>query len=131
MFAAEYFSGTLASVDLAVEGTLRSQSFALGAQPEASARRAGELFFHDGTVGFQQWQSCASLHPGDARVDGLNWDLLNDGMGNPKNTKSLLLSYETPPTTAVGVGRRHDFDALGHTLHSVQSSVRGACCRRG
>jgi YVTN family beta-propeller protein len=103
MFAAEYFSGTLASVDLAVDGALRSQSFALGAQPEASARRAGELFFHDGTVCFQQWQSCASCHPGDARVDGLNWDLLNDGMGNPKNTKSLLLAYETPPTTAVGI----------------------------
>ncbi|MBL7648991.1 MAG: cell surface protein [Candidatus Hydrogenedentes bacterium] len=103
VFAAEYFSGTVASVDLAVDGVPRSQSFAIGAQPAASARRAGELFFHDGTVCFQQWQSCASCHPGDARVDGLNWDLLNDGMGNPKNTKSLLLSYETPPTTAVGV----------------------------
>ncbi len=103
VLAAEYFSGTLASVDLAVEGALRSQSFSLGVQPEASPRRAGELFFHDGTVCFQQWQSCASCHPGDGRVDGLNWDLLNDGMGNPKNTKSLLLSYETPPTTAVGV----------------------------
>lgn len=103
VFAAEYFSGTVASVELAVDGALRSQSFDLGVQPVASARRAGELFFHDGTVCFQQWQSCASCHPGDARVDGLNWDLLNDGMGNPKNTKSLLLAYETPPTTAVGV----------------------------
>ncbi len=103
VFAAEYFSGTIASVDLAVDVALRSQSFALGTQPDASPRRAGELFFHDGTVCFQQWQSCASCHPGDARVDGLNWDLLNDGMGNPKNTKSLLLAYDTPPTTAVGV----------------------------
>ena len=68
-----------------------------------TAIRKGERFFHDASVCFQQWQSCASCHPGEARVDALNWDLLNDGMGNPKNTKSLLLSYETPPTSATGV----------------------------
>lgn len=45
---------------------------------------------------------CASCHP-DGRVDGLNWDLLNDGIGNPKNTKSLLLSIETPPAMSLGV----------------------------
>ena len=74
-----------------------------GAEPTMTAVREGERFFHDGTVCFQQWQSCASCHPGAARVDALNWDLLNDGIGNPKNTKSLLLSYKTPPTTATGV----------------------------
>ncbi len=103
IFAAEYFSGTLASVDLAPEGTPLSQSFALGDEPAMSVVRAGELFFHDGSVCFQQWQSCASCHPGDARVDGINWDVLNDGMGNPKNTKTLLLSYDTPPTTVTGI----------------------------
>jgi cytochrome c peroxidase len=36
-------------------------------------------------------------------VDGLNWDLLNDGIGNPKNSKSLLLSFQTPPSMALGV----------------------------
>jgi len=49
------------------------------------------------------WQSCASCHPNDARVDGLNWDLLNDGIGNPKNTRSLLLAHQTPPVMALGV----------------------------
>jgi cytochrome c peroxidase len=33
----------------------------------------------------------------------LNWDLLNDGLGNPKNTKSLLLAHKTPPAMSLGV----------------------------
>jgi CxxC motif-containing protein (DUF1111 family) len=36
-------------------------------------------------------------------VDGLNWDLMNDGMGNPKNTRSMLYSHETPPVMSLGV----------------------------
>jgi mono/diheme cytochrome c family protein len=36
-------------------------------------------------------------------VDGLNWDLLNDGIGNPKNNKSLLLTHKTPPAMSTGV----------------------------
>ena len=59
-------------------------------------QRLGELLFHDATICYQQWQSCASCHP-DGRIDGLNWDLLNDGEGNPKNTKSLLLAHRTDP----------------------------------
>ena len=47
--------------------------------------------------------SCASCHPNNARVDGLNWDLLNDGIGNPKNNKSLLMAHETPPMMWLGV----------------------------
>ena len=64
--------------------------------------RYGEMTFNDGTVCFQQWQSCASCHP-YARMDGLNWDLMNDGMGNPKNAKPLLYSHETPPTMISGI----------------------------
>jgi cytochrome c peroxidase len=63
----------------------------------------GELNFHDARNCFQGWQSCSSCHPGEARVDGLNWDLLNDGIGNPKNTKSLLLTFATPPAMSGGV----------------------------
>ena len=37
------------------------------------------------------------------RPDALNWDLLNDGIGNPKNTLSLLLSHQTPPVMITGV----------------------------
>ncbi len=64
--------------------------------------RRGEMLYNDGSMCFQQWQSCASCHP-DGRIDGLNWDLLNDGMGNPKQTKSELLSHCTPPTMVTGI----------------------------
>jgi len=33
----------------------------------------------------------------------LNWDLLNDGVGNPKHTKSMLLAHRTPPAMSEGV----------------------------
>ena len=36
-------------------------------------------------------------------MDGLNWDLLNDGIGNPKNCKSLLFAHETPPAMVSGI----------------------------
>ena len=65
--------------------------------------RQGELAFNDASLCFQGWQSCASCHSSDARVDGFNWDLLNDGLGNPKNTKSLLFAPKTPPNMALGI----------------------------
>ena len=71
--------------------------------PEQDPLRFGELLFHDASHCFQQWQSCASCHPGEGRADGLNWDLLNDGIGNPKNTKSLLYSHQTPPAMITGI----------------------------
>jgi cytochrome c peroxidase len=74
----------------------------VGAGAENTAAGKGERLFHDATLGHQNWQSCASCHP-DGRVDGLNWDLLNDGIGNPKNTKSLLMSHRTPPAMSLGV----------------------------
>ncbi|MDD6029422.1 MAG: c-type cytochrome [Kiritimatiellae bacterium] len=64
--------------------------------------RRGEMLYNDGSMCFQQWQSCASCHP-DGRIDGLNWDLLNDGMGNPKQTKSELYTHCTPPTMVTGI----------------------------
>jgi len=36
-------------------------------------------------------------------VDGFNWDNLNDGIGNPKNAKSLLFAHATPPSMWLGV----------------------------
>jgi hypothetical protein len=67
----------------------KSLQISLGDEPEMSSRRRGELFFCDANLCFQNWQSCISCHPG-TRADGLNWDLLNDGIGNPKNGKSML-----------------------------------------
>lgn len=85
------------------EGLDFRRSFArLGPKPVPTVARQGEILFHDAIICYQRWQSCSSCHP-DARSDTLNWDLLNDGMGNPKNTKSMLLSHETPPSMASGV----------------------------
>lgn len=63
----------------------------------------GEKYFNDASHCFQNWQSCNGCHPGDARTDGMNWDLMNDGVGNPKNCKSLLLSHVTPPSMISGI----------------------------
>ena len=84
-------------------GTLKAESIPLGPKREMSAARKVEFYFHDATICLQGWQSWSSCHPGDARADGFNWDLLNDGIGNPKNTKSLLLAFQTPPSMWLGV----------------------------
>ncbi|MDR2117581.1 MAG: hypothetical protein LBP87_14485 [Planctomycetaceae bacterium] len=77
----------------------------LGAEPVWTEIRYGEMLFHDAILCQEHWQSCATCHP-DARSDTLNWDLLNDGPDNPKNTKSLFLSHKTPPSMAHGVRDR-------------------------
>lgn len=63
----------------------------------------GEKFFNDASHCFQNWQSCNGCHPGDGRTDGMNWDLMNDGVGNSKNCKSMLFSHVTPPSMISGV----------------------------
>ena len=98
--AALYYSGGVALVDTGTRAT--STVVSLGLSPELDPVRRGESIFHDATYCFQHWLSCATCHP-DGRADGLNWDLLNDGIGNPKNTRSLLLSHKTPPMMARGV----------------------------
>jgi DNA-binding beta-propeller fold protein YncE len=98
LFAANYYSDNLSIIDLE---NFKQRNFLI-AEPELSDELLGEKHFHDASLCFQSWQSCVSCHP-DARVDGLNWDLLNDGIGNPKNVKSLLLSHATPPAMSLGV----------------------------
>ena len=101
-YVANYFSDDLNAVGIAMEGRASVESLPLGASTTEDLVRTGERLFFDATICFQGWHSCATCHP-DTRVDGLNWDLLNDGLGNPKNTKSLLLSHETPPAMGTGV----------------------------
>ena len=88
-YVAEYFSDTIAIVDLQSDSPKTLGRVVLGPAPKPSAPRRGEMLFNDATLSFQHWQSSASCHP-DARMDALNWDLLNDGIGNPKNTRSLI-----------------------------------------
>ncbi|MDF7799601.1 Calx-beta domain-containing protein [Pontiellaceae bacterium B1224] len=102
VYAANYFSDSLTVADVTTGQEYAAQEMALGwVMPQTDVRFGKELF-HDATLSAQQWQSCVSCHP-DGRIDGLNWDLLNDGFGNAKNVKSLLQAHYTAPTTWTGV----------------------------
>lgn len=115
IYIAEYFSDSLGQVTLQ-DGQVESvESIPLGPVVPLTPERQGAILFNDARMCFQNWLSCASCHP-DARTDGLNWDLLNDGIGNPKNVKSMLLAHQTPPTTWLGI--RADAEA------SVRSGIR-------
>lgn len=103
VYAAEYFSDSIGITDLDPEVAMKAESIPLGKPVMMTEARKGEMLFHDATPSFQMWNSCASCHPGGARSGALNWDLLNDGILNPKNAKSLLLSHQTPPAMATGV----------------------------
>lgn len=100
VYVAGYFSDTLAQVPL--KGEVQPRKIALNEGFQPSRERLGEQYFNDASHCFQGWQSCATCHP-DSRVDGLNWDLLNDGMGNPKNTRTMFLSHRTSPVMTLGV----------------------------
>ncbi len=122
-YIAEHFTDSLGVVDVKPEIRPKARSIALGPKKALSAVRQGELFFHDAALCFQSWQSCSSCHPGDARVDALNWDLLNDGLGNPKNTRTLLLSHKTPPSMSLGVRSTAEL-AVRAGIRHIQFAVR-------
>lgn len=100
VYTANYYTGELVTFNGSGKDMVSSS---LGTALASTQKGKGDMYFHDATIGFQEWQSCASCHPNDARMDGLNWDLLNDGMGNPKNTKTLVLSHQTPPCMVSGI----------------------------
>ena len=107
LLVANYFSDTVSILDAATGG-IRAV-IQLGPAQEMTLDRRGEMLFNDARLCFQQWFSCASCHQEDATIDGLNWDLSNDGLGNPKNVKSLHDASDTPPEMWAGV--REDMDA--------------------
>jgi mono/diheme cytochrome c family protein len=125
VYVAEYFSDTLGVVNLAAEGLGRAGQIALGPKPKLTAARRGELVFHDARRSFQHWQSCATCHP-DGRADGLNWDLLNDGLGNPKNTRSMLLVHQGGPAMSLGVRATAESAVRAGFLHSLFATTREA-----
>jgi DNA-binding beta-propeller fold protein YncE/mono/diheme cytochrome c family protein len=119
VYVAGYFSNSVEMLQLEnnrVSVVIQTPKSPDGDFLEMTKAERGEMLFNDGRVCFQQWQSCASCHP-DARVDGLNWDLLNDGMGNPKNTKSLLFSHVTPPTTITGIRPNAEYSVRSGINH--------------
>jgi DNA-binding beta-propeller fold protein YncE len=102
---ASYYDGEVLLLD--PDRCRVDKTISLGPQPQPDAVRRGELVFHDARHCFQHWLSCSTCHP-DGRADGLNWDLVNDGIGNPKNARSLLWSYQTPPVMSLGVRESMD-----------------------
>ena len=100
LYIPTYFADILNIVDIQ---TTEITSVNLNPDREESAENKGERYFNDASHCFQNWQSCNGCHPGDARTDGMNWDLMNDGVGNSKNCKSLLFSHPTPPSMISGI----------------------------
>jgi len=121
-YAANYFSDTVDSLDIAADGAVKIRTIALGDAAAETPERTGEKYFNNADLCFQHWQSCSSCHP-DARADGLNWDLLNDGIGNPKNTKSMLLAHQTPPAMSLGIRDSAEM-AVRSGIKSIQFAVR-------
>lgn len=100
LYIPTYFADVLNVFDVQ---TLANQVIDMNPGRVESAIHKGEKIFNDATHCFQNWQSCNGCHPGDARMDAMNWDLMNDGVGNSKNCKSLLFSHVTPPCMISGI----------------------------
>ncbi|MDR1154217.1 MAG: c-type cytochrome [Bacteroidales bacterium] len=120
LFVSNYFSGGLTVVD--ANAPAEKRFIKLGSEPEPDSVRKGELYFADASLCFQNWQSCVTCHPG-GRADGLNWDLMNDGIGNPKNTKSMLYSHVTPPGMITGIRTSAEI-AVRAGIHHIQFAER-------
>lgn len=100
LYVPTYFSDTLNVIDVAQDLT---QVVACNPDRMETAVDIGERAFNDAGLCYQNWQSCNGCHPNEGRMDGMNWDLMNDGIGNPKNCKSLLLSHRTPKCMISGI----------------------------
>ena len=123
LVTATYFSDAVHFLDLPADKSApKDRKAALGPNPPPSVERKGEMVFHDAEACFQHWQSCTTCHP-DGRTDALNWDLLNDGIGNPKQTKNMLLAMQTPPAMISGV-RDSPALAVRSGMRYIQFAVR-------
>ncbi len=114
VYVAQYFSGDITVTDDKCKTVLAT--YTLGDQPEKTPERLGESIWFSAAYCYQQWESCSSCHP-DARPDALNWDEGNDGWGTPKNTKSMMFTFRTPPVLVTGLKESGEV--------GVMESVRG------
>jgi len=97
-----YFGDSLNLIEMWDDGPGAAIPLPLKETVNPDLVRMGEMAFNDATFCYQDWQSCSSCHP-DVRSDGTNWDLLNDGIGNPKQSRSLLYTHKTSPVMITGV----------------------------
>ncbi len=101
LYVANRFSDSVTVLDTATGRLL--DTIRIGPDRPMSLVRRGHFLFNNARPScFQGWLSCASCHP-ETGSDGLNWDLLNDGIGNRKNAKMLIGALETPPAMSTGV----------------------------
>lgn len=100
LYIPTYFADVLNIVDMETHDV---QPAAINPGRAETREQQGERLFNDAKNCFQEWQSCNGCHPGDGRMDAMNWDLMNDGVGNSKNCKSLLYSHVTPPSMISGI----------------------------
>lgn len=100
LYLPTYFSDTLNIVNIAER---KVTGIAYNPDRVESAADKGERAFNDAVLCFQNWQSCNGCHPGEGRTDAMNWDLMNDNIGNPKNCKSMLFCFETPKNMISGI----------------------------
>ncbi|TWT80298.1 Di-heme cytochrome c peroxidase [Planctomycetes bacterium CA13] len=122
VYVGNYFSDALEIVQFDSNWRTESKTVQLGETLPITQERLGEMYFNDAALCFQNWLSCATCHP-DARTDALNWDLMNDGIGNPKNVKSMLYAHRTP--RAMWLGVRADAEtAVRAGIRHIQFAVR-------
>jgi len=100
-YVGQYYSESVDTFDITKDYPAVT-GYVLGDQEEPGLERLGEQYFNDGIDCYQKWLSCVSCHP-DGRADGLNWDLGNDGLGSPRNAKSLLLAHFSAPAMITGI----------------------------
>jgi YVTN family beta-propeller protein len=122
-YIGEYFTDSISVVDIADSKSV-AKSVALGPWQDMTDARRGEMLFNGAKLCFQMWSSCATCHP-DGRLDSLRWDLMGDGLGNPRNTKSLLWSHKTPPSMITGI-RANARIAIQAKIRHILFSVRPA-----
>jgi YVTN family beta-propeller protein len=99
-YVAGYFSDTMDVVAINSLTDAGVSRLILGPVKAMTSERRGEYAFCDASICMQQWQSCQSCHP-FTRPDALNW-ILNSEVAAPKNAKSMLYTFQTPPTSWAG-----------------------------
>ncbi len=116
-FVAGYYADANPVIEvynLSLETSRAAYRIPLDKPQPMTAQRKGEALFYDASLCFQKWQSCHSCHT-FTRADGFHWMLCGVAMPSPKNTKSLLYSWWTPPTKWTG------YD--GHAEKSVSLAI--------
>ncbi|MBO5214422.1 MAG: hypothetical protein J6B86_06605, partial [Clostridia bacterium] len=99
VYTANYYGGSISIYNMDSE---KLTAVELPTEKAEDAVRGGERLWNDATICMGQWQSCASCHP-DARTDALNWDNMNDGIGTPKQARSMVGSWDRGRVMATGI----------------------------